>query len=108
MIYELRIYHAMPGKLPALLERFTTITCRKFEEHGIEVIGYWTTVIGESNQQLIYLCQYEDLSARERAWSAFSADPEWQQKRAESERDGPLVHHVTNMILRPTGFSPLQ
>ena len=107
MIYELRIYHAMPGKMRALQERFQNITCRKFEEHGIAVIGYWETVVGESNQ-LVYICQYEDLNARERAWAAFGADPEWQAARAESERGGPLVHRVTNTILRPTSFSPLQ
>ena len=42
MLYELRVYECAPGRLPALHNRFRTVTCRKFAEHGIRVIGYWT------------------------------------------------------------------
>ena len=31
MIYELRIYHAVPGRLPDLLKRFDTITLKIWE-----------------------------------------------------------------------------
>ena len=51
MIYELRIYHSMPGKLPALLSRFQNHTLRIWEKHGIRQAGFWTTLIGESNQR---------------------------------------------------------
>ena len=34
MLYELRIYHAMPGKLPALMTRFETATVALFQKHG--------------------------------------------------------------------------
>ena len=107
MIYELRVYEAVPGKLPALHRRFREVTCRLFERHGIKVVGFWETVVGTGNQ-LTYLLAYEDLGHRERAWHAFQSDPEWQAARAESEREGPLVARLTNTILRPTEYSPLQ
>ena len=47
MIYELRVYHTMPGKLPALLKRFDTITLKIWERHGIKQAGFWTTLVGE-------------------------------------------------------------
>ena len=76
MLYELRIYDCCPGRLPALLDRFNTITLAIWERHGIRQAGFWTTVIGENNHQLIYLLQWESLAEREEKWTAFQADPE--------------------------------
>ena len=50
MLYELRIYHCIPGRLPDLLKRFDTITTRIWQRHGIEQAGFWTVAIGDSNQ----------------------------------------------------------
>ena len=71
------------------------------------VVGFWETVFGESNE-LVYICAYDDLAHRQRAWSAFMADPEWLAARKASETNGPLVERVVNKIWRPTSFSPLQ
>jgi hypothetical protein len=108
MIHELRIYTAHTGKMPALLARFRDHTCRLFEKHGIVNVGYWLNAIGGRNDELWYILGFEDLGHRERAWAAFVADPDWQQARADSEKDGPLVHHLENRILTPTNFSPLR
>jgi hypothetical protein len=35
MVYELRVYHAVPGRLPDLVKEFETVTVRLFERHGI-------------------------------------------------------------------------
>ena len=70
--------------------------------------GFWTVVIGESNHDLYYLLEWESLAEREEKWSAFMADPEWLAKRAESEKDGPIVASLSNTILQPTGFSSVQ
>jgi hypothetical protein len=108
MIHELRIYHAMPGKLPALLKRFETVTVRLFEKHGFKQIGYWTIAIGESNQDLIYILQWESLGEREKKFSAFQADPEWIEARRKSEENGPLLSSFSNSIMAPTSFSALR
>jgi hypothetical protein len=107
MIYEYRAYYIMPGRMPDIQKRFADVTMRLFAKHGIKVVGFWEPVIGESNE-LVYICAYEDLSARERVWKAFMADPEWQTARKESELNGPLVQRVVNKIWRATSFSPLQ
>ena len=52
MIYELRVYRCMPGRLPDLNKRFETVTLKMWEKHGFRQVGFWTTVIGESNQEL--------------------------------------------------------
>jgi hypothetical protein len=108
MIYELRVYHCVPGRLPALLKRFETITLGIWERHGIRQAGFWTVLIGESNQDLHYLVQWESLAERERKWNAFMADAEWLAKRAETERDGPIVASISNSFLQPTAFSSVK
>ena len=108
MIHELRIYHCISGRLPALLNRFDTITLKIWERHGIRQAGFWTVGIGSSNQDLYYLLEWESLAEREEKWAAFQADPEWIEKRAASEEDGPILTHFSNLILKPTAFSKMQ
>ena len=108
MIHELRIYHCIPGRLPALLNRFDTITLTIWERHGIRQAGFWTVGIGDSNQDLYYLLEWESLAEREEKWTSFQADPEWTEKRAQTESDGPIVSSVSNLILQPTSFSAVK
>lgn len=104
MIYEYRAYDVVPGRMPDLQDRFAKHTLALFKKHGIRVVGFWDTVIGESNE-LVYLCAFDDLAHRERAWSAFLADPEWQAAKRATEANGPLVERVVNKIWKPTAFS---
>jgi hypothetical protein len=106
LIYEWRIYEVMPGKMGALNDRFQKITLKFFEKHGIKVIGFWEAIIGQSNT-LYYMLAFENMAHREKAWSAFMSDPEWLKARQETEKEGPLVQRVSNMLLRPTSYSPL-
>lgn len=108
MIYELRIYHSLPGRLPALISRFQHQTLRMWEKHGIRQAGFWTTLVGESNQQLTYMLAWESLAEREKRWNAFVADSEWIAIVAESEKDGQLVQNISSQILAPTAFSSVK
>jgi hypothetical protein len=108
MIYELRIYQAVPGRLPDLLKRFDTITLKIWQKHGIQQAGFWTTLVGESSQALTYFLKWESLADREKRWNAFQADPEWHSARAETEKNGPIVAKVSNSFLTPTSFSSVK
>jgi hypothetical protein len=108
MIYELRVYRCLPNRMPALLKRFETKTLPIWEKHGIRQAGFWTTVIGESNQELTYLLAWESLAEREKKWAAFVSDPEWLAARDASEKDGPIVATFSNSILQPTSFSSVR
>ncbi|MDB5542607.1 MAG: hypothetical protein JWQ89_4334 [Devosia sp.] len=105
MIYELRIYTCPPGRLPDLMRRFEDHTLKLWERHGIEQAGFWTTLIGNSNNDLTYMLRWPSLAAREDRWAAFLADPEWQEARKASEANGPIVANVASQLLTPTGFS---
>ncbi|MDU6243108.1 MAG: NIPSNAP family protein, partial [Bradyrhizobium sp.] len=96
MIYESRVYRCVPGRLPALLKRFETITLKMFEKHGIRPAGFFTTLIGESNQELTYYLAWESLAERETKWTAFQTDPEWIEARAKTEADGQIVANIVS------------
>jgi hypothetical protein len=108
MIYEMRVYRCVPGRLPNLLKRFETITLEIWKRHGIKQAGFFTTVIGESNQELTYFLAWDSLAERDRIWGAFQADPEWIAKRAETEKDGPIVANIVTQLLAPTSFSSVK
>ena len=108
MIYEMRTYYCVPGKLPNLLKRFETYTLKIWAKHGIRQAGFFTTLIGETNQQLVYFLAWETLAEREKKWGAFMVDQEWLGVRAETEKDGQIVAKVVNQILAPTAFSSVK
>lgn len=108
MLYELRVYHCVPGRLPDLLKRFDTITLKLWEKHGIRQAGFWTVVIGDSNQDLYYLLKWDSLEERTRKFAGFQADPEWIAARAETEKQGQIVASISNTILQPTSFSSVK
>jgi hypothetical protein len=108
MVYELRIYHAVPGRLPDLNNRFSTVTLKLWDRFGIRQVGFWTTLVGPSNNALYYLLEWESLAEREQKWNAFATNPEWLAARAETEKNGPLVERIENMLLTPTAYSRLK
>jgi hypothetical protein len=108
MIYEMRVYRCVPGRLPALLKRFETVTLPMWETHGIRQAGFWTTLVGESNQDLTYLLAWDSLAEREQRWNAFQSDPNWIAARAETERDGAIVANIASSFLQPTAFSSVK
>lgn len=108
MLLELCVYRCAPGRLPALLKRFETSTLALFAKHGFKPHGFFTTMIGQSHQELTYMLLWDDLAAREKCWQSFHHDPEWVAARTDSEKDGFIVVNATNQILQPTVFSPLQ
>jgi hypothetical protein len=107
VIYELRSYEVVPGRMPAMHARFQNHTLGFFRKHGIGVVGFWEAIVGTTNV-LHYVLQFDDLAHREKAWNAFMADPDWHRVRAESEKDGPIVARVRNELWRPTPYSPMQ
>ncbi|MEZ5764792.1 MAG: NIPSNAP family protein [Xanthobacteraceae bacterium] len=108
MIYEMRVYEAVPGRLPDIIKRFDTKTLKIWEKHGIRQAGFFTTMVGEHSQHLTYFLAWETLAEREQKWGAFMVDPDWIAARAETEKNGPIVARVSNQLLAPTAFSSVK
>lgn len=104
-VFEMRTYHAAPGKLDALNTRFREHTTALFEKHGIANIGYWVPVENADNL-LIYVVAYPTRDAGKVSWKEFMADPDWQKAYKASEVDGALVTKVDSVFMSATDFSP--
>src|ERR1700690_2926004 len=40
-VFELRVYHAVPGKVPALESRFRDTASKLLTKHDLPAVGYW-------------------------------------------------------------------
>ncbi len=108
MVYELRVYHCIPGHLPDINKRFENTALRLWEKHGIRQVGFWTDIIGNSNQKLTYMLEWNSLTEREQKWNAFTTDPEWLAAKAETEKNGQIIARIENSILAPTVYSKMK
>ena len=106
-VYELRVYHAAPGKLPDLLARFRDHTMKIFDRHGIKSVAYWTPLDEpDKSNTLIYILQHPSREAAAANWKSFQDDPEWKSVKEKSEANGKLVDKVDSTFLALTDFSP--
>ena len=108
--FELRTYHAAPGKLEALNARFRDHTCALFQKHGMEVVGFWIPADADkgATNTLVYLLAHKSRDAAKKSWAAFSADPDWKKARADSEVNGKLTEKVESVFLSATDYSPVK
>jgi hypothetical protein len=108
-VYELRMYHAMPGKLDALKARFRDNTIRIFDRLNMKSVGYWVPQDApNSDNLLIYILEHPNREVATKNWASFNADPEWVKVKAASEANGKLVDHVDDYYMNPTDFSKLK
>jgi hypothetical protein len=106
-VYELRVYHAAPGKLSDLQSRFRDHTINLFDRHGIKSVAYWTPLDEpEKSNTLIYILQHPSREAAVANWKSFQDDPEWQSVKAKSEANGKLAEKIDSTYLALTDFSP--
>lgn len=102
MIYELRIYHMNPGKMPDIHRRFESVTLNLFQKHNIHVVDFWEDAQGK--EILYYVIEYPDMEARNDRWNAFANDPDWVMAKAASEVDGPIVARVEQYFMTRAAY----
>jgi hypothetical protein len=106
MLYEVREYTALPGRLPVLIDRFNNTTLRLFRKHGMDVVFLGRTDSGEdSKNEVVYTLRFDSYADMENRWSSFLNDPEWKEAAARSEQDGPLVARIRRRFVSTTGFT---
>lgn len=107
-LYELRVYHANPGKLDTLNKRFREHTLGLFEKHGMRNVAYWVEQPSEQapGGKVIYVLAFPGREARDASWQAFIADPEWKAVAAASEVDGKLLAKIESTFMSLADYSP--
>ena len=106
-VYELRIYHAVEGRLGDLLARFRDHTMDLFKKHGMKNIAYWTPTDDPlKGRTLVYILAHPSRDAATANWRTFQDDPAWKSVKAKSEENGPLVVKIDSTFMAMTEFSP--
>jgi hypothetical protein len=106
-VFELRVYHAAPGKLADLLARFRDHTVKLFDRHGMKSVAYWTpTDEPEKSNTLIYILRHPSRESAAANWKSFQDDPEWKSVKEKSEANGKLTEKIDSTYLALTDFSP--
>jgi hypothetical protein len=105
-VFELRIYHAVPGKLPAMESRFRDKTSKILARHNLNVVGYWATEDPQDNS-FVFLLAHQSREEANKNWQAFRLDPEFQAV-AKSEQAEKTLEKADILWLRPTDFSPMK
>jgi hypothetical protein len=101
--FELRTYTVREGSSIDLLHaRFRDHTNALFRKHGMTIVGFWQPVTKPDT--LIYILAYKDGAARDAAWAAFQADPEWVKTRTEMA----VNVQVDNVFMSATDYGPVK
>ena len=107
-VFELRVYHAVPGKLPALESRFRDTASRLPAKHDLKAVGYWVPEDAPaSDNTFIYILAHPSREEAKKNWDAMFADPAFQEM-VKSEQADKLVNKVDATYMRPTDFSPMK
>jgi len=107
-VFELRIYHTVPGKEPALEARFQNTTSKLLTKHDLKVVGYW---VPEDNpawdNTFIFMLAHSSMEDAKKNWDAMRADPDF-QAMLKSEQTEKTVEKIDSTYMRPTDFSPMK
>jgi len=107
-VFELRVYHILPGKVPALESQFRDTTSKLLAKHHLNVVGYWVPEgTPEWDNTFIFLVAHSSREEAKKNWDAMMADPEFQEV-IKSEQANKKVEKIDRTYMRPTDFSPMK
>lgn len=105
-VYELRTYTAAPGTLQTLVDNFRDTVIPLFEKHGMTSVAYWTPV-DAADERIIYVLNYDTRDARDAAWGAFAADPEFRAMMDDRNARNFMPVKVESVLMQATDYSPV-
>jgi hypothetical protein len=106
-LFELRIYHDLPGKLPVMESRFRDKTAKILARHNLRVLGYWVTAdASASENSFIFMLAHQSPEEAKKNWEAVRLDPEFQEI-ADSERVERTLEKAEVFYMSPTDFSAM-
>jgi len=107
-VFELRVYHTVPGKAPALESQFRDTTSKLLAKHDLKVVGYWVPEGAPAwDNTFIFMVAHPSREEAKKNWDAFRADPEFQEV-IKSQQANKTVEKIDVTYMRPTDFSPMK
>jgi len=108
-LFELRTYESHSWKAHGKkIEMFNRGEISIFKRTGLPPVFFGQTLIGSRMPNLTYMLGFENAEARDKGWSTFAADAEWQKLRTTpGYTDAEIVSDISNVLLRPTAYSQI-
>ena len=109
-VFEMHIYHTVPGKVPALESQFRDRQSKLLAKHDLKIVGYWVPEgTPDWENTFIFIAAHSSREEAKKNWDAMRADPDFQELIKEnSEPARKLVEKVDVMYMRPTDYSPMK
>ena len=109
-VFEMHVYHTLPGKLPALESQFRDTTSKLLAKHDLKIVGYWVPEGTPAwDNTFIFIVAHSSREEANKNWDAMRADPDFQEViRKNSDPATKLVEKVDVTYMRPTDFSPIK
>lgn len=102
-IFELRVYHVLPGKMAALEGRFRDTTSRLLQKHNLNVVGFW---VGDDST-FVFVVAHRSREDAKKNWSEMLADPAFRAV-VQAEIADKTVDKVDSTYMAATDFSPMK
>ena len=106
-VFELRVYHAVPGRVPALESRFRDTASKLLAKHDLQAVGFWVPEGPPFDNTFVYILAHNSQEEAKKNWDAMRADPGFQEM-LKSEQSDKTVEKVDSIFMRPTDFSPMK
>jgi hypothetical protein len=109
-VFEMHIYHTVPGKVPALESQFRDRQSKLLAKHDLKIVGYWVPEgTPDWDNTFIFIAAHSSREEAKKNWDAMRADPDFQELIKEnSEPASKLVEKVDVMYMRPTDYSSMK
>jgi len=109
-VFEMHIYHTLPGKAPALESQFRDMTSKLLAKHDLKIVGYWVPEGTPAwDNTFIFIVAHSSREEAKKNWDAMRADPGFQELiRENSDPATKLVEKIDVVYMRPTDFSPMK
>ena len=111
-VFELMIYHTLPGKAHELEDLFRGDS-KLMAKHGVNVIGFWVPNENPEwkDSTFVYVVDFPSREEAKKRWTELHADPDARQyvepaKLIIEQVNGQF--HVDEIYMRPSDFSPMK
>lgn len=107
-LFELRVYHVVPGKMPTMESRFRQTTSKLLAKHNLNVVGYWTSEESTgSDNTFVFLLSHQSREEARKNWNAMGTDPDFLEV-IKSEQTDKTLEKAEVMYMLPTDFSAMK
>ena len=109
-VFELLVYHTLPGKEPALETVFRDFA--PLQARYVKVLGYWVPSDDPAwANTFMYVVAHPSLAEAKKNWAALHADPAFRPYGKEASQFIEKVdgrYRVDEVYMRPTDYSAIK